>query len=240
MLPQCFLGRAVLCLLLASVLVGCGGAPGQYFYNSLADADKAGEITRGWIPDDIIPSNSRDIHLAEELSPSHEWCAFEFVPTDAQNLRKNLKSVDGLPRAVTRVPNPGAPWWPKMLQGRINAAAVHHAGFDLYVVQRPANGVEMGIYLFAVNWPEGHGFFYWTYDPYTPYQANSWLVGKPSIWSGRKANGGYAVCQGFAFRKRTVRECRREIPHRLGWFLVTCATEPRDVRHGATACACPI
>lgn len=173
MLPQCFLGRAVLCLFLASVLVGCAGDRRQYFYKTLADADKAGEITRGWIPDDVIPSTSRDIHLAEELSPSHEWCAFEFLPTDTQNLRKNLKSVDGLPRAVTRVPSPGVTWWPKMLQGNINAAEIHHAGFDLYVVERPANGVEMGIYLFAVKWSEGSGFFYWTYDPYTPYKPKS-------------------------------------------------------------------
>jgi len=173
MLPQRFMGRAILSLCLASTLVGCSGDRRQYFYNTLVDADKAGEITRGWIPDDLMPASSRAIHLVEEPSPSHEWCAFEFLPTDTTNLRKNLKSVDGLPRAVARVPSPNATWWPKMLQGSINAAAVQRAGFDLYVVERPANGVEMGIYLFAVNWPQGRGFFYWTYDPYNPYTPKS-------------------------------------------------------------------
>ncbi len=166
MLPQHFRGRAVLCLSLISILVGCGGDRRQYFYNTLADADRAGEITRGWIPNDLMPASSRSIHLVEELSPSREWCSFEFLPTDIQNLRKNLKSVDGLPRAVTRVPNPGAVWWPRMLQGSIHTAEIHHAGFDLYVLERPANGVDMGVYLFAINWSEGRGFFYWTYDPY--------------------------------------------------------------------------
>ena len=172
MVPKRSLRRAALCLSLASVLVGCGGDRRQYSYDTLAEADRAGEVTRGWIPDDVMPGSSRAIHLVEELSPSHEWCAFEFLPTDTQNLRKNLKSVDGLPRAVSRVPNPDAAWWPRMLLGSINASAVRDAGFDLYVVQRPANGVEMGIYLFAVNWPEGRGFFYWTYDPYNPKSAS--------------------------------------------------------------------
>jgi hypothetical protein len=166
------LGTTFLSLFLTSMLVGCGGRK-QYFYNTLADADKAGEITRGWIPDDLMPGSSRALHLVEELSPSREWCAFEFLPTDSQNLRNNLTSIDRLPRAVTHVPNPDATWWPEMLQGSINAAEIRHAGFDLYVVERPANGVEMGIYLSAVNWSEGRGFFYSTYDPYTPYKPKS-------------------------------------------------------------------
>ena len=153
-------------LSLASILTACGGDRREDSYKTLADANKAGEITRGWLPDDLIPSSSRDIRLVEELSPSHEWCAFDFLPVDAGSLRKNLKNVDGLPRAVGRVPNPGVAWWPEWLQGSINAGEVRRAGFELYVVERPANDVEMGIYLFAVNWQNGRGFFYWTYDPY--------------------------------------------------------------------------
>jgi hypothetical protein len=161
-----FLRKSVILFFLASVLAACGGGRRQYSYNTLADADKAGEVTRGWIPEDLMPGSSRAIHLVEELSPSHEWCAFEFLPTDSQTLRKNLKSIDGLPRAVRLIPKPGVAWWPEALQGNINAGEVRHAGFELYVVERPANDVEMGVYLFAVNWHNGRGFFYWTYDPY--------------------------------------------------------------------------
>ena len=160
-----FLRKAVICLSLASMLAACSSDRREYSYKIFADADKAGETTRGWLPDDLIPSGSRDIHLVEELSPSHEWCSFEFLPSDSQTLRKNLKSADGLPRAVRRVPNPGVAWWPETLRGSINAGEVRHTGFELYVVEKPANDVEMGIYLFAVNWQNGRGFFCWTYDP---------------------------------------------------------------------------
>jgi hypothetical protein len=148
---------------LALLLAACGSARKEYFYQSLADAEKAGEITRGWIPDDLIPSNSRAIHLVEQLSPSKEWCAFEFQPADAETLRRNLKSIDLRPPSVQQLRNPGASWWPEVLRGNLDVAKIHMAGFQLYVVERPANSVDMGIYLFALDWSKGRGFFYWTY-----------------------------------------------------------------------------
>lgn len=67
----------------------------ESFYPSLAEADKDGAITRGWIPDDILPSSSRAIHEVHDLSPSREWCAFEFATNDTEKLRKTLKRIDG-------------------------------------------------------------------------------------------------------------------------------------------------
>jgi len=148
---------------MTSVLASCGSDRKEYFYQTLADAEKTGEITRGWIPDDLIPSSSRAIHLTEELSPSREWCAFEFPATDGERLRKNLKSVDSLPPSVRQVRGPGASWWPEVLRGNLEAEKINKAGLQLYVVERPANSVNMGIYLFAVDWSKGRGFFYWTY-----------------------------------------------------------------------------
>jgi hypothetical protein len=163
-LSKTFLRSAVFCAFLASVLVACGGDHKEYFYNTLADADKAGEITRGWIPDDLMPGSSRAIHLVEELSPSREWCAFEFLSTDSQRLRMNLKSVDALAPSVRRVPIPDVSWWPAVLERNLDVGKIHRAGFDLYVNERPANSVETGIYLFAVDLSNGRGFFYWTYE----------------------------------------------------------------------------
>src|SRR5207253_1010800 len=100
---EVLLRKIALCILLASVLVACRGDRNEYSYETLADADKAGEIARGWIPDGLMPSSSRAIRLVEELSPSREWCAFEFLPADSQNLKKNLKNVDTLPPSVRRV-----------------------------------------------------------------------------------------------------------------------------------------
>jgi hypothetical protein len=69
----------------------------ESFYPSLTEADKDGAITRGWIPDDILPSSSRNIHDIHDLSPSREWCAFEFATDDSDKLRKNLKRIDLIP-----------------------------------------------------------------------------------------------------------------------------------------------
>ena len=119
-LSKDFLWRAAFCISLGWILVACGNDRREYFYQTLADADKAGEITRGWIPHDLIPNSSRAIHLVEELSPSKEWCAFEFSLADAEILRKNLKSIDTLPPSVRRVQTPVVSWWPEVLKGKLN------------------------------------------------------------------------------------------------------------------------
>src|SRR5712664_3591068 len=105
--PRMFLSLSAICLCLsASLLAGCGDDRLESFYPSLADADKDGAITRGWVPDDILPASSRTIHVVGELSPSKEWCAFEFLPNDSQSLLKNLKSVDALPPPVKHIRSP--------------------------------------------------------------------------------------------------------------------------------------
>jgi hypothetical protein len=159
-LSKSFPARVALCAVLAFVLIACGAGRKEYFYKTLADADEAGEITRGWIPDDLMPASSRAIHLAEELSPSREWCAFEFVPGDMQRLRGNLKSIDVLPESVRRIPSPSVSWWPAMLKGSLDVRSIHDAGFEVYTVVRPATSVTMGVYLFAVDSTRGRGFFY--------------------------------------------------------------------------------
>jgi hypothetical protein len=79
----------------------------ESFYPSLAEAAKDGAITRGWIPDDFLPRSSHSIHEVHDLSNSTEMCAFEFVPTDSQNILANLKPLDVLPQSVGRVPSAG-------------------------------------------------------------------------------------------------------------------------------------
>ncbi len=132
-------------------------------YPSLAEAKKDGAIDRGWVPDDILPSSSRNIHEVHDLSPSREWCAFEFAPYDSERLRKSLKSIDVLPPSVRRVRDPKVPWWPTALKGNLDAQGIRNQGFDLYAIERPANSVQSFILLFAVDWSKGRAFFYSTY-----------------------------------------------------------------------------
>ena len=126
------------------------------------EADKDGAITRGWIPNDILPTSSRNIHEVHNLSPSREWCAFEFATNDSGTLRKILKRVDVTPESVHHVRDPKVPWWPTVLSGNLDAQAIHKQGFDVYVIERPANAVTTEVLLFAVDWPKGRGFFYST------------------------------------------------------------------------------
>lgn len=49
-----------------------------------------------------------------------------------------------------------------MLKGDLDITKIHRAGFELYVVERPATSVTTEILLFAVDWAKGHGFFYST------------------------------------------------------------------------------
>src|SRR5882762_2736235 len=90
--PKAPLLVAVLCVGLACVLVACHSDRRESSYLSLADAKKDGAIDRGWIPD-FLPESSRAIHEVHDMSPSTTWCAFEFLPSDSQGLRKSLKSV---------------------------------------------------------------------------------------------------------------------------------------------------
>jgi hypothetical protein len=159
-LPRTLLFLSAICLCLAgSLLAGCGDRQ-ESFYPNLSDADKAGAITRGWIPDNILPASSRTIHVVGELSPSREWCSFEFLPTDSQTLSRNLKSVDGPPPPVRHIPSPHMSWWPSVLEGNLDVAEIRKAGFQLYIVEEPKTSVTTEIFLFAIDWPRGRGFFY--------------------------------------------------------------------------------
>jgi hypothetical protein len=154
----------VLLLIVAWVVVGRIAASlndrFESFYPTLEEASKDGAITRGWIPDEFLPPSSRSIHEIHDLSPSTEWCAFEFVPTDSQYLLKNLKPIDLPPPSLRQVPSPGVLWWPSVFEGNLDSKKIHNAGLDLYVVERPATSVTTTAWLFAVDRSKGQGFFY--------------------------------------------------------------------------------
>jgi hypothetical protein len=159
-IPAAFL-EALLSIGLICLLTACNSDRRESFYPTLAEAVKDGATTRGWVPD-LLPQSSRNIREIHEISPSTEWCAFEFVPADSQLLRKNLKSVSALPPSVRRVPNPGVSWWPAVLIGDLDVEKIRRNGFDLYIVERPEPSVTASIYLLAIDWSKGHGFFYST------------------------------------------------------------------------------
>jgi hypothetical protein len=146
---------SVLCSGVVSVLVACHSDRPESFYASLADVRKAEASAQSWIPDDILPASSRTIHVVGQLSPSKEWCAFEFLPADSESLLKDLKSFDALPPSVKYVGSPRVSWWPSVLEGNLDVEKIRNAGFQLFVLERPAKSVNVGIYLFALDSSKG-------------------------------------------------------------------------------------
>jgi hypothetical protein len=150
---------AVLCACIAVALVACLGGRRESSYRSLAEADKDGAITRGWIPY-YLPKSSTDIHETHELSPSTEWCAFRFLPADSEGFREKLESAQSPHSAVRVVPSPGVSWWPDVLTGNLDEKKIGNAGFQIYVLMEPESSVTTEVLVFAVDWSKGRAYFY--------------------------------------------------------------------------------
>lgn len=153
-------GIALLCLMLP--LVGCSRG-NERSYATLADADKAGEITRRWIPD-FVPQSSRNIRIIGGVSPTFEYCAFDFSPADSRNFKNAITPVDSLPEWARQVRDPRVRWWPSVLAGRLDVPAIRNAGFEIYTHSEleTVGGTGTVSYLFAIDWARGRVFFYST------------------------------------------------------------------------------
>ena len=156
---------STLCALAFSLLVGCRGDRVEWSYASIADAKKAEPSAQSWVPDELLPESSRNLVVAGESSPSREWCAFEFTPSDSGRLLKlkALNKIDDLPQSVRRVQNPHKMWWPNVLVGSLDPQEIRSTGLQLFIAEKPANAVNTTIFLFALDLAKGQGYFYSTY-----------------------------------------------------------------------------
>ena len=152
------MGATAIALLLPA-LMGCRGDRFESFYPTFADADRDGAITRGWIPP-FLPRNSSSIREIHDLSPSEEWCAFDFTPSDSYLQSKLTREIRTLPPSLRRVQSPGVSWWPSVLTGDLNLAKIHSEGFALYIVVAPETERTSTSMLVAVDWQKGLGFFF--------------------------------------------------------------------------------
>jgi hypothetical protein len=131
----------------------------ESLYGSLADAVKAGEVTRGWLPD-FLPESSRNIRMLYSADSARTWCAFEFAPDDSQRLREKITNVDVLPERVKHIGNPGVRWWPDFLNGDVDIGKFRERGFLPYIAQEPNVPSGKLFVLFAIDVKNGRGFFY--------------------------------------------------------------------------------
>jgi len=149
---------AVLCIASTLVFQSCSDRR-ESSYPSLDDAVKAGEITRGWIPD-FLPRNSRAIHIVYGPSAPRTSCAFEFSPGESQQFREALTSSGTPPPQVWKVRDPGVAWWPDFLKGDIDVKRLHENGFVLYIIAEPDVPSGTRPVVFAIDWTKGRGFFF--------------------------------------------------------------------------------
>jgi hypothetical protein len=156
------IGLSICCLLVLAAGIACSKDRTEWFYKSLADVDKAEPSAQSWIPNDMLPATSRNLHVAGELSPSREWCAFEFSPSDSEILLKRLSRAYKLPKELRSVPSLRMAWWPSILTGNLRVERIQNAGLQLFVHEEPANAVNKTIYLFALDLKNGRGYFYST------------------------------------------------------------------------------
>ncbi len=122
-------------------------------YDTLADAQRAGAIERGWIPRGL-PSGAHEIREAHDLDRHRQWGLFNFSAADGDALRATLRpeelSVAGL---VCDMPA-RIEWWPPLLRGSLDPEKVNSSGLKIY-------GAREGDLMVAVNWPQGRAY-YWT------------------------------------------------------------------------------
>lgn len=133
----------------------------EMLYDSIADASKAGEVKRGWIPD-FLPISSRRIRIVYAAESTSTWCEFQFAPDDSGRFREHLKTVDRLPEAVRHVENPGLSWWPDSLRGDLDVERLRLHGFDVCLVTEPDVEQSRRVVVFVVDWRKGRAFFYRT------------------------------------------------------------------------------
>ena len=122
-------------------------------YASMADARRAGAVDRGWLPD-LLPDSAINIRERHNLDTNQTWCAFELTPAAVATLRSRLSPMKSADLMNTTVRAPGARWWPAVLEGRLDPAAIDKAGMSLYT---------SGSLLFALTSDGRLGFMYRAY-----------------------------------------------------------------------------
>jgi hypothetical protein len=146
----------------------CSCNPGvESFYPSLGDARSQGAIDRGWIPD-YLPDSSRSIHEMHRIEHPTTWCAFDFSAHNANSLESKLRGheISRADLSSFEIQSPSTGWWPDFLVGHLNLDKVQANSFHMYSVRDsariPASPERQYLYVFAVNWAAGRGYFHQT------------------------------------------------------------------------------
>lgn len=121
-------------------------------YRTLGEAEAAGAIREGSLPDSL-PPGTYEIREAHDRRSARRWGLFNFPPHEESALRALLapeRSFAGLhcnpPRRIE--------WWPVLLRGELDQERIAATGLRAYESRE-------GELLFGVNWAQGRAY-YWT------------------------------------------------------------------------------
>jgi hypothetical protein len=146
--------RVTVLVSLATIAAACSGIKSQTnSFANLAEAQQAGAVTNGWIPDGL-PQGSHDLREGHVPGTPQRWGLFEYPHAEEAALRQLLHSEE-LPADGQRceVP-PRIEWWPLILRGQLDGTRLAATGVRVY-------RAKQGELLFAVNWAQGRAY-YWS------------------------------------------------------------------------------
>jgi hypothetical protein len=121
-------------------------------YASLAEAQAAGAVDRGWLPKGL-PPGTRELRVAHDLDSRRRWGLFNFPPAEGDTLRRQIGaelSFDG----VSCRPPGRIEWWPVLLREQLDHERIKATGLVGYAARE--NDL-----IFAVNWAQGRAY-YWS------------------------------------------------------------------------------
>ena len=116
----------------------------------MADARRAGAVDRGWLPD-ILPERAANVRERHNIDTNETGCVFKLAAPEATTLRETLAPLKQSDLSARTVRAPGVEWWPRVLEGKLDAAAIEKAGMKVYT---------SGPLLFALEADERRGFMY--------------------------------------------------------------------------------
>jgi hypothetical protein len=121
-------------------------------YATLAEAQAAGAVDRGWLPRGL-PPGTYELRLAHDVDSNRRWGLFNFPPDQADALRALAVSEISLDGLACNPPG-RIEWWPILLRRQLDGERIKATGLRGYAAK------ERDLVL-AVNWAQGRAY-YWS------------------------------------------------------------------------------
>jgi hypothetical protein len=121
-------------------------------YASLAEAQAAGAVDRGWLPKEL-PPGTRELRVAHDLDSNRRWGLFNFPPAEGDALRRQMGAELSFEGLTCRPPR-RIEWWPVLLRETLEHERIAATGLLGYAAKE--NDL-----IFAVNWAQGRAY-YWS------------------------------------------------------------------------------